>query len=371
MLLYEILTGQLPYAISEAAFHDAIRTIIEVSPTPISKIWPGERKVDRDLEVIALKALEKEPDRRYQSSLALAEDVDRYLTDQPILARPPSTIYQLRKMVKRHTVPSVLAAAMVVLIIGYSFVSVAQARRVARERDESEAVTEFLSDMLASADPTEERRDIQVQEVMVIAAEDLDSKFGDQLLIRARLHHTIGVVYNSLSQFPLAEEQLLKAIEIRKRELGGRDSRTFDSIYHLAVTYYWEGRYGEGMPLIRDAVSGYLSTLGEDDYYTLVSMNLLALYYLDQDRLEEAIPIAAEAVERWRGRQETGMVVEEGEQIEAEELLLNGYSGIENSTEAPEGPLRNMLEQIIRLYELWEKPDKVGEWRAKPPPGMN
>ena len=44
---------------------------------------------------------------------------------------------------------------------------------------------------------------------------------------------------------------------------------------------------------------------------------------------------------------------------------------IENSTEEVAGPLGNMLEQIIRLYELWEKPDKAGEWRAKLPPGMN
>src|SRR4029077_3994320 len=58
--------------------------------------------VERDLETIIRKALEKEPGRRYQSALALAEDIERHLSDQPILARGPSAVYQLGKLVRRH-----------------------------------------------------------------------------------------------------------------------------------------------------------------------------------------------------------------------------------------------------------------------------
>ena len=64
--------------------------ICESDPKPIAKAWPGTRRVDRDIETIVGKALEKEPAQRYQSVSALAEDIERHLPDQPILARPPS-----------------------------------------------------------------------------------------------------------------------------------------------------------------------------------------------------------------------------------------------------------------------------------------
>lgn len=323
VLLYEILTGQLPLPVSEAAFHDALRTILEVSPTPISKIWSGERKVDRDLEVIALKALEKEPERRYQSALALAEDVDRYMGDQPVLARPPSTIYQLRKMVKRHTLASALTTSLVALVIAFSFISVAQARRAERARDESEAVTGFLSDMLASVDPTEIGRDVQVQDVLEVAADDLNAEFDNQPLIRARLHHTIGIVYNSLGEYPKAGEHLLDAIGLRRAELGERNPLTYDSMYHLAVAYYWEWRLEEGMPLILSALEGHRSTLGESAFQTLLSMNLLALYYLDQGETDKAETIAEEALEKWRLRKAAGDIEDEKKEAEEKQTALN------------------------------------------------
>src|SRR5262249_6267377 len=100
----------------------------------------GRRKaggMDRDGETIALKALEKEPERRYRSAAAMAEDVTRYLTNQPIQARPPSALYQFRKLVARHKVPFASLAAVFAVLLGVAVTMAAVSARVAGQRDKA------------------------------------------------------------------------------------------------------------------------------------------------------------------------------------------------------------------------------------------
>src|SRR5207245_8703809 len=136
VILYELLTGSLPYEISSARLHDAARVICEELPKSLSRSrTAATRRLGRDLDTIVLKALEKEPGRRYQSVSALAGDIERYLTDQPILARPPSATYQLRKLVARHRAPFAFLTAILMLLSTLSIVTAVQSARVARERD--------------------------------------------------------------------------------------------------------------------------------------------------------------------------------------------------------------------------------------------
>jgi len=114
VVLYELLTDELPYTVNRAALHDAVRTICEVVPRK-----PGtlDRSLKGDLETIALKALEKERSRRYQSAAALADDVQRYLNNQPIQARPAGLIYRFRKLVVRHKLFFAFLAALLSVVI--------------------------------------------------------------------------------------------------------------------------------------------------------------------------------------------------------------------------------------------------------------
>jgi len=110
VILYEMLTDHLPYTVSRSALHEAVRVICEEAPTRPSQL---ERSLRGDLETIVLKALEKERGRRYQSAEAIAEDVTRYLTDQPVLARPPSVAYRFRKWFVRHAVVAISAIGLI------------------------------------------------------------------------------------------------------------------------------------------------------------------------------------------------------------------------------------------------------------------
>jgi len=111
VILYEILCNALPIDTSSVPIHEAARRVAMEAPRRPSAIVPSLRG---DLETIIRKALEKDAHRRYATTAALAEDVRRYLANDVILARPPSSAYELSKPISRHKVPFALAAVVLV-----------------------------------------------------------------------------------------------------------------------------------------------------------------------------------------------------------------------------------------------------------------
>ena len=131
VILYELLAGRLPYSIGEN-LNEAIHVIREHDPARLSSV---NRKYRGDIETMAAKALAKDKARRYQSAAELAADIRRYLKDEPIVARPPSTAYQLQKFARRHKAFAAGLAA-VVLVLSVGIVATTwQAVRAGRERD--------------------------------------------------------------------------------------------------------------------------------------------------------------------------------------------------------------------------------------------
>ncbi|MBU0616079.1 MAG: protein kinase [Planctomycetes bacterium] len=114
MILYELLTGRLPYVFSKMMPHEALRLICEEPPTPPSTI---DRTLRGDLETIVLKTLEKERARRYRSPAELGDDIRLLLDGEPIVARRPSKLYVLRRKLAKHRAATGvgLAAALIVL----------------------------------------------------------------------------------------------------------------------------------------------------------------------------------------------------------------------------------------------------------------
>ncbi len=119
VILYEMLSGAKPYDVSRSSLIDAVRVICEEPPRSLRTTISGTRRLDPDIETVVGKALEKDADRRYASAAAMSEDVERYLASQPIMARPPSTLYQLRKFAARNrALVAGVAATFVVLAAG-------------------------------------------------------------------------------------------------------------------------------------------------------------------------------------------------------------------------------------------------------------
>lgn len=117
VILYELLTDRLPYEVSRSNLPEAVRVICEVSPRRLASI---DRSLRGDLETIALKALEKEARLRYQVVAALAEDIERFLSDRPILARRASVLYQARKLLVRRKFVAFSTVAVAAMLLGGS-----------------------------------------------------------------------------------------------------------------------------------------------------------------------------------------------------------------------------------------------------------
>lgn len=155
VILYELLSGRLPYNVNHRQLHEAVRMIHEDDPTSLSAI---SRIYRGDIETIVGKALEKEKTRRYVSAAALAADIRRYLDDEPIAARPPSATYQIRKFARRHRALVGGAAAVFVALAAGVVVSTSQAIRANRaglvavaERDRALAEKKRADDEAANA----------------------------------------------------------------------------------------------------------------------------------------------------------------------------------------------------------------------------
>jgi serine/threonine protein kinase len=125
VILYELLGGRLPYN-TQGQLHEAVLAISQEDPPSLATL---NRAYRGDIETIVGKALEKDKARRYGSAAALAADIRRYLADEPIAARPPSTGYQLRKFARRHRALVAGVAAVFVVLVGGIVASTWQAVR--------------------------------------------------------------------------------------------------------------------------------------------------------------------------------------------------------------------------------------------------
>jgi non-specific serine/threonine protein kinase/serine/threonine-protein kinase len=310
VVLYELLVGALPFdpdELRKAGFEGLLKMLRERDPprpsTKISTLGEKTTEIARarrteprrlagqlrgDLDWIVMRSLEKERHRRYGSPSELAQDIRRHLNDQPVLARPPSAVYRSRKFVKRHRV-GVGFAAMGCLALAVGLIAVAvQNAQIEAARDDAMLVLTSIEGMLTSVDPYRLGPDVTVREMLDETAGTLGEKFRDQPLIEARLRLTVGNTYEALGEYGAAVEQLRRAVEIRREQLGERDLGTLEARNGLAKAYLGHGLTGEAEALAREILELARSGLGQEHSETLTSMKVLAGASVSQGRYEES-----------------------------------------------------------------------------------
>ncbi len=311
VILFELLAGCLPYKIS-GQLHDAVRTIREEDPAPLSSI---SRVYRGDIETIVATALEKDKNRRYASAAGMAGDIRRYMNDEPITARPASAAYQLRKFTRRHKALVAGAAAVFVVLIAGIIASSLEAERARRaeqtartESATTTAVNDFLqNDLLAQASAnvqaqpdTKPDPDLKVRTALDRAAMRIEGKFKEQPLVEASIHQTIGKTYGDLGLYPEAQRQLEHALDLRRRVLGEEHPDTLGTMNDLAYQYLNQGKYAQTEPLYTKVLEIRRRVLGAEHPGTLTSMNDLGYLYLNQGEYARAEPLFARALEARR-----------------------------------------------------------------------
>ncbi len=297
VILYEMLAGSRPYDTERSALVEAVRVICEDPPVPLSSTWSGSRKFDPDVETIVGAALEKEPDRRYPSASALSEDIGRFLDSQPILARPPSAVYQLRKMVSRHRTIFAASLAITVVLAVSSVVSTSLFFKAKRESErarvealKSDQVAAFMTGMLEGVGPAVAlgRDTTMLREILDQTAVRIGSDLVDQPEVEATVRNVLGSTYRDLGELEEAESHHREAVEKNRRVLGDDHPETLISIDDLAVTLQNLGRYDEAEALFIEALEGMRRVLGDDHPNTLATVGNLGQVIAETGRLAEA-----------------------------------------------------------------------------------
>ncbi len=247
VLLYQLLCGRLPRQPVGKTALEAERLLDHTPPPPSEQLEPTaaaarggtvdsvSRVVRGDLDNLVAKALEADPARRYASAQQLAEDVQRFLRSEPLVARPDTWIYRADKFVRRHRT-AVGASVLVVLSLVVGVVAAMLGLRQARHQHnlaqqrlaEMEAVVDFTAGMFEISDPGEARGSrVTAREILDRGAERISGPRADSMdgqpAVKARLMDTMGRVYRNLGLYGSAHDLLSRAS--RQWLKAGKDYR--------------------------------------------------------------------------------------------------------------------------------------------------
>ena len=322
VVLYELLTGLRPFdgnRLRKAAFDEMIRMIREEEPArpstrlssetsspslaAVRQIEPERltRMLRGELDWLVMKCLEKQRDRRYETASGLARDVQRFLADEPVEARPPSARYRLRKFARRNR-RSVIAGSLVFLatlggIVGTMWgliraeranAQAAIARQTAEIKEKTAVqITDYLVRTFESADPigldaagfhgpSERSEEQTARRILDRGAEIVREYLHDRPLVCASLLDAMGNSYRNLGVWDAAQGLLKEAYDLRRANLGDSAAETLVSLQSLAHLSRDSGDYAKADQFYRDVITRRKNLYTTDNLLVAETMAYLA-----------------------------------------------------------------------------------------------
>jgi serine/threonine protein kinase/tetratricopeptide (TPR) repeat protein len=339
VLLYELLTGSTPFDTQEllkSGIEEMRRTIREKDPpTPSSRLIQARlasnsaptghsalrtplSAIDRDLDWIVMKCLEKDRSRRYATANGLAMDIERHLNNEPVVASPPTKLYRLEKLVRRNRGAfSALASILALLILGVggSTWEAVQARRAEKEQVQlrqeartaaakSHQVAQFLRDMLAGVGPSRARgRDAtMLREILDKTAERVRKELTNQPGVAYELLTTLGETYRDLGLYKQMDDTAKESLRLARAGLGAQHPSVAFALWQVASAERLLGNYEQAEILNREALAMRRKLLGNDHLEVARSLNGLGLVLTDRGKFAEAETVYREALAILRKR---------------------------------------------------------------------
>ena len=295
VLLYELLTGRTPLDAKEllkAGLDEMRRTIKEQQPPrPSSRIstLQGEdltttanhRRTDPpklvhlvrgDLDWIVMKALEKDRARRYETANGLAMDIKRHLTNEPIVARPPSALYRFQKSVQRNKLAFAAAAVVTAaLAIGLTvstwmfFKAQAEKKKAQTEAAKSQQVAEFLKDMLRGVGPSVAlgRDTTMLREILDKTDNRIGTELKDRPEVQIELRLTLAQVYFDLQDYRKMEQAAREALRLARAHFGEENLAVADALNLLGRALFFARDMDEAETFTRQAIAMQRKLRGE------------------------------------------------------------------------------------------------------------
>ena len=315
VVLYELLVGTLPLEFRKLAFDQALKLLREEdAPKPSTRLRTfGDkgtkraqargaepatlaRQLQGDPDAIVMKAVEKARARRYATPLELSADIERYLNNEPVLARSASAGYRAQKYVRRHRLGVAMAGVGLVLLIAFAVLQTIQLRRTTRERNRADRITGFMTGMFKVANPSEARGNtITAREILDRGSKDIDTGLSNDPELQAKMMYIMANTYYGLGLYSRAQSLVERGIEIQRRVLGPEHPDTLRSMYRLSCILRDGGHLAEAEKLSRETLEIQRRVVGLDHPNTLESMANLAVvltyegHYAEAEKLDRQI----------------------------------------------------------------------------------
>lgn len=319
VLLYVLLTGHSPYRPTTREPESLARAICETEPlrpssvigktgerkrpdgsmaelTPesVSRVRDGEvrllhRHLAGDLDNIVLMAMQKDPQRRYASVDQLANDIGRHLEGLPVIARKDTMRYRTGKFVRRHKLGVTLAAAALLLIVGFSATVTFLWQRSVRESQRAEAVSGFLKEVFTSSRPTKSRgEEVTARELLESGVQKINESLAKQPEVRAELTQSLGRVYRSIGLYEEAQRLLEDSLKTYRETIEGDDPRIAENLHDLANVLRDQSQNTAAEHLIRKALKIQFENGDTQNLDYAAGLNNLGACLEEQGKVEQA-----------------------------------------------------------------------------------
>ena len=265
VVLYKLLTGQGPYRTKTNRREELARAITEQEPqrpsTAVASNQQSEirdRKLLRgDLDNIVLRAMRKEPHRRYESAAEFSEDIRRHLVGLPVIARKDTWSYRSAKFVGRNRVAVGAGTLVLIALVGGVVATVWEGRATRQEKARAESINSFLEQLLNYSNPQvtvagDTSHPTTVTEAMDEAAKRLErGAFADEPEVRADLERIIATSYAGQGKRQLADEHIQKYLALVTRLYGKDHPIALAANATRARILFSDGRMAESEKLYR------------------------------------------------------------------------------------------------------------------------
>jgi eukaryotic-like serine/threonine-protein kinase len=322
VLLYLLLTGRRPYELAGRSAADIERIVCDSTPGRPSATFDStgtptddqksralargatpahlRRRLRGDLDTIVMKALRKEPERRYVTVAALHDDLHRCLKGHPVLARPDRVAYRMRKFAGRHRAGVAVAAVLFGLVAGGVIRERTLRARAEVEARKARTVEEYLVSVFDVANPFAppgtRGDDVTARALLDRGAARVNSSLSAQPEVQAELREVLGNVYVNLGLFDTAEPLLRSALEQRRTLYGVRHPSVAAAMDRLGDLLVRESRFDEAEPLLREALAQRRALLGDTHADTAQSMDHLGTLFQERSDYDAAEPLFREAI---------------------------------------------------------------------------
>ena len=309
VLLFELLTGELPFAGSRAEPMAQARAICEQEPEKPGAVClrthflpaPDARRIRGDLDSIVLKTLRKDPAQRYASASQLLAELDRYFRGFTVEAAEQSIAYRVGKFVRRHRVAAAITILVLLLIVGFATGMALLARRAARGEAMARREEAFLASIFKAATPEGSKgENVTARQLLDQAAGRLDTELASDPELQAEMTESIAQSYVAVGMYNRAEPLLERALSLTEQS-HGQSSRSYaEYLANLATDYRLQGEYRKAEPFFRRAVNLNEKLYGPNTFSFAHSLSDLGecLYWEDEDAQAEQTLRQALAIER-------------------------------------------------------------------------